>query len=226
MRFKKNLSLIVLFGLLITTTSYGQIIRVKGGLNLSTMFLKSDVGSLNDNFKIIPGFHVGLTSEFPLNEMFSVETGLLLSTKGFKGSQVDESLGVITETDANMTLLYLDLPLTAKASFDVGSTKIYGALGPYLGLGLSGKNEYEITEMGETRTGKNSISWGSGEFEYNRLDYGLTAGTGVDIKTVQIGLFYSLGLANLFNDSDNNIVESKLTHRVLGFSMGYKFGRN
>jgi len=78
--------------------------------------------------------------------------------------------------------------------------------------------------MGETRTGKNSISWGSGEFEYNRLDYGLTAGTGVEIKTVQIGLFYSLGLANLFNDSDNNIVESKLTHRVLGFSMGYKFG--
>lgn len=220
MKLKKNLSLIVL--LIITTASYAQIFGVKAGLNLSTMLLKDNDGNYSDDFKMNPGFHVGVTGEFPLTEMFSFETGLFLSTKGLKTTQVDVALGVTTETKAKMNLLYLDIPLTAKASFDIGSTKIYGVLGPYLGMGLSGKNKYEITEVGETRTGENNISWGSGENDYKRLDFGLTAGTGVEIKSIQIGMFYSLGLANISHHSENG---SEFSNRVLGISVGYKFAR-
>jgi hypothetical protein len=220
MELKRNLIVILL--LIITTSSHAQIFGVKAGLNLSTMLLKDNDGNYSDDFKMNPGFHVGVTGEFHLTEMFSFETGLFLSTKGLKATQADFSLGVATETKAKMNLLYLDIPLTAKASFDIGSTKIYGVLGPYLGIGLSGKNKYEITEAGETRTGENNISWGSSENDYKRLDFGLTAGTGVEIKSFQIGIFYSLGLANILHYSENG---SKFSNRVLGISIGYKFAR-
>ena len=44
-----------------------------------------------------PGFHVGLTAEFPLNEMLSFEPAVLLSTKGYKYSEpgYDESVNAL-----------------------------------------------------------------------------------------------------------------------------------
>ncbi len=219
MKLKNYLSLTVL--LIITTASHAQIFGAKAGLNLSTMLLKDNDGNYSDDFKKNPGFHVGVTGELPLTEMFSVETGVLLTTKGLKINQVVKTpLGVTTETKATMNIFYLDIPFTGKAYFDVGSTKIYGVLGPYIGMGLSGKNKYEITEEGNTRTGENNISWGSGESDYKRLDFGLTAGSGVEIKSIQIGLSYSLGLANISNQSVNG---SKFSNRILGISVGYKF---
>jgi hypothetical protein len=219
MKLKGNLSVILL--LIISTASYGQIFGVKAGLNLSTMLLKDNNGNYSDDFKLNPGFHVGMTSEFPLTEMFSFETGLFLSTKGFKINQVvDFSLDVTTKTKAEINLLYLDIPLTAKASFDVGNMKVYGVLGPYLGMGLSGKDKYKITESGETSTGENNISWGAGENDYRRLDFGLTAGTGVGVKSIEIGLLYSLGLTNISTYSENG---NRFCNRVLEISIGYKF---
>jgi hypothetical protein len=43
------------------------------------------------------GFHIGATAEFPLTEIFSLETGLLLSTKGFISKQLftEEDMGLI-----------------------------------------------------------------------------------------------------------------------------------
>jgi hypothetical protein len=156
MKLKKNLSLIVL--LIITTASYAQIFGVKAGLNLSTMLLKDNDGNYSDAFKMNPGFHAGVTGEFPLTEMFSFETGLLLSTKGLKSNQNYAFLGGTTETKGKLNLLYLEIPITAKASFHLRNIKIYGTFGPYIGMGLSGKNKYEITEMGVTSTDENSIS--------------------------------------------------------------------
>lgn len=219
MKLKNYLSLIVL--LIITTASYAQIFGIKAGVNLSTMSLKDNNGNYSDDFKMNPGFHVGVTGEFPLTEMFSFETGLLLTTKGFKINQVEDiPLGPTTETKAKMNLLYLDIPITAKASLDVGGVEIYGVFGPYLGMGLSGKDKYEITEEGETRTGENNISWGTGVNDYKRLDYGLTAGSGVKIESIQIGLFYSLGLANISHKSVN---DSKFSNRILGITVDYRF---
>ena len=230
MNIKKNTMknllklLIVVIGFTMTTGSYAQTFGVKAGLNLSNMLVEDDDDTYSDDFKVNPGFHVGATAEFPITELFSFETGLLLSTKGVKVSEEETFMGETVKYDQILNLIYLDIPLTAKASFDLGGARIYGVFGPYIGMGLSGKSKFEITAMGETETDEEDIKWGSDEDEddLKRLDLGLTMGAGVEISSIQIGLSYGLGLANISTYTDGG---SKISNRVLGISVGYKFGR-
>ena len=210
-----------------TTASYAQTFRVKAGLNLSNALIKDDTRTYSDDFNMNPGFHVGATVEFPITELFSFETGLLLSTKGFKSSS-SYTLGSNLETN----LFYIDIPLTAKASFDLGAVKIYGIFGPYIGIGLSGKTNIETTSSGDTKIREELVKWGLDEGDYlKRFDFGLTMGAGVEISSILIGLSYNLGLANVVsnNNSDLNTASNpdnnlKINTRVLAISLGYKFG--
>ncbi len=196
---------------------------LKGGLNLSNMLIKDDDETYSDDFKMKPGFHVGAMAEFPLSEIFSFETGLFLSTKGYKISEEETLMGETLKMETKANLLYLDIPLTAKATFDLGGAKIYGVFGPYVGMGLSGKGKEEVTYDGETETEEEDVEWGSDKEkdDLKRLDFGLTMGGGVEINSIQIGLTYALGLANISSYTDYG---TKINNRVLGLSVGYKFG--
>jgi hypothetical protein len=221
----KNLVKLIIVVIVCTTTTelFAQNFGVKAGLNLSTMLAKDEDETYSDEFKMNPGFHLGATLELPLTESFSFETGLFLSTKGFKWSEEEIYMGETFKVEIKRNLLYLDIPLTAKASFDIGGAKIYGIFGPYLGMGLSGKSKYEYSYDGETETEEEDINWGSDEDEddLKRLDFGLIVGAGLGIGSVQIGLSYGLGLANISSYTGEDAV---LSNRVLAFSVGYKFG--
>lgn len=195
---------------------------VKGGLNLSSVLLKGDESSGVD-VKSKPGYHVGITAEYPVSEIFVFETGILLSNKGFKGSSENTHGGDLYKYNSTINLLYVEIPLTAKTYFNVGQSKIFGALGPYIGLGLSGKSKGEVIFRGETNSIEHDINWGSSQGDdFKRLDYGLTAGAGIEISSIQIGLCYNLGLANISTITDNGL---KIRNRVFGLSVGYKFRR-
>jgi hypothetical protein len=201
----------------LTLPAISQVIGIKGGLNLANILAKSHDGTKIDEFKMKPGFHFGITAEIPVAETTSFETGLFLSTKGFKLDVKESSYS----QKSNANLLYLDVPLLAKAYFNVGDAKIYGALGPYIGFGLSGKTKNEVTYDGETESEEIDLKWGSGEDDdIKPLDYGLMAGAGIDIKSIELGLNYSYGLANLEANSEG---ESKMKNRVISISVGYKF---
>lgn len=204
---------------------FAQTFGIKGGLNLSTVLIKNDDETLSDDFKMNPGFHIGATAEFPSDKAISFETGLFVTTKGYRINQ-DEMSGPETfKVEGKMNLLYLDLPLTVKAKFDVGGVKLFGVFGPYIGMGLSGKSKFTLTFNGETESGEETINWGSDENEdiFKRLDYGLTMGAGVEINSILIGANYGLGLANISNYSGDGY---RVNHRVIGISVGYKFGGN
>jgi hypothetical protein len=212
---KKLLIVIVIFG--IATDSLAQTFGIKGGLNLSNMLYKGSTEGYSNNFTMKPGFNAGATLEFPIKGMFSFDMGVLLSTKGYKNY---EKWGREQyETRITIKLLYIDIPLTAKAYFNVGGAKIYGAIGPYLGIGLSGESKYEVTEVssGTTNNYTETINWG---YDMKRLDFGLTIGAGVEINSIEIGVSYSLGLANIPDPDAGDIIRN----RVLGISLGYKFG--
>jgi len=217
--------LIIVFIISLASVSFAQTIGAKAGLNLSTMLMKDDNTTYSDNFKMNPGFHVGANIEFPITEIFSFETGLLFSTKGYKDEYKVEEHEIIDYKN-KLNLYYLDIPATAKASFNVGEeAKLYGLLGPYLGIGLSGKMKIESTVRGNKTTTEEDIKWGtdSQSDDFKRVDFGLIGGVGVEFYSVFIEASYGYGLINICSYTDNGY---KTNNRVLGISAGYKFGGN
>ena len=41
-----------------------------------------------------PGFHIGATMDYPFSDVLSLETGLLLSTKGVKNKEEEQGLKI------------------------------------------------------------------------------------------------------------------------------------
>ena len=193
---------IIVFAL--NTETFAQRFGIMGGLNLSNMAFKSDASSTSYDTK--PGFHIGASFEIPIFKIISIEPALLFSSKGCKTTM----FGV----DVKTNLYYLEVPINVKATFDVKVLKIYGALGPYIGIGLFGN--------AKAKDEKESIEWGS-DGDLKRIDVGLTFGAGVEIGAIPIyfGLSYSLGLSNISASSDGG---ASINNRVFGISVGYKFG--
>jgi hypothetical protein len=208
--FFKILLMVLLF--INTIKSSGQIFRVHAGLNLSNMIYKT----YGNRLEIKPGFNLGSTVEIPPNDFYSFEMGLILSSKGF---QISDKVDLY-EYQEKLNLLYLDIPLTAKVAFDIGSCKIYGKFGPYMGWGISGKWKYEERNNGETVKSSMYVSWGTGG-DLKRFDIGLTVGAGIEVKSMLLNLFYGLGLANIASyTGGGNIIKN----RILEVSVGYKLG--
>jgi len=180
----------------------------------------------SDNaYKMTPGFHLGPTFEIPIYNIFSIETSLLASTKGFRNSDDDGNYGGLGDSGkVVLSLLYVDLPITPKVTINLGALKIYGLIGPYVGVGIIGNARRTYTEDGKTKTQDVKIEWGNEEDSdgLKRLDYGLIIGAGVEIKSFQFGFNYNYGMANLTNSPQEYW---GLRNRVLGVSVGYKFGK-
>lgn len=205
---------------LICLPSYGQTFGLKGGFNLANMLAKDDDYDSSDELKMNPGFHAGATMDFPLTDLLSLETGLLFTTKGMKLDE--EFLGM--KVTANTNLFYLDVPVTLKAKYNLGSVKIYGAIGPYVGMGLFGNVKGTVEYQGEKETDTEDIRRGSDENEddLKRLDTGLTFGGGFEVGVIQIGISYDMGLSNISAYTENG---ATIKNKVLKFSLGYRFGK-
>ena len=222
----KNLEkiLTIVFFITMTSMTFSQTIGVKAGLNLSNMLMKDDNSTYSTDFKMNPGFNLGATVDFPIGEIFSIEPGLILSTRGFKEeSTLDIHPWETVTYKSKMNNYYLDIPVNLKAGFNAGNVKIYGLFGPYLGIGLTGKIKTEITGLNGTETEEENVNWGTYEDEDNlkRVDFGLTAGAGVEFYSIILEVSYGYGLLNISPYSDDGF---KINNRVLGISAGYRFG--
>jgi len=222
MDMKKITKLLILFCLIAPAFEcIAQTYWVRGGLNLSNMLIKDDNGTYSDDFTMQPGFHVGLTGEFPITDMISFETGVLISTKGFKQKEEATISGVTISAKQSLRLTYVDIPLTAKIYIGSNEPKVFALGGVYLGMGLGGKNKAESSAQGVTQSEELSINWGSkSDDDLRGLDYGFAVGAGVEFGVFQANLIYNLGLANIAAEQDGG---TKINNRVLRLSVGYLF---
>jgi hypothetical protein len=193
---------------------------IRGGLNLATLLEEDDDDTYSDDYIMNPGFHAGITVDVPLNDFLSFEPGLIFTTKGFKYEERFQGVD-ITE---KLNLYYLDFPLSLKATHDFNDgLNIFAAFGPYLGVGLSGEIIGYAEEQGTTVEVKEDIDWGDNEDRdlIRRFDMGLSFGGGIEVNSVLIGVYYDHGLYNTSPYEENGY---QLKHRVLKFSLGYRFG--
>jgi outer membrane protein W len=204
--------LIVIIISMLSIQSFAQSFGVVAGLNLSRLPAKDNDDTYNDHTKMHPGFHIGGTVNTPFSDMFSLEGALLISTKG-KNYKDDDIKG-------SVNLFYIDVPIMFKALFDLGGVGVFGKVGPYVGIGLSGKVKTDIDGDKDSE----NIKWGSDEDkdDLKRLDFGLAIGAGVEINALQISIGYDLGLANISPYTDDGY---KMNNRVFKISFGYRFGK-
>ena len=220
MKNVSKLLFVILIGSLSLQT-YAQKYGIKGGLNLSNQMWQEDGETLSSDFKMKPGFHIGGTYEHPISGPISIQAGLIFKMKGLSMS---EEYGSESYTE-KFTLYYLDIPVVVKAVVDVSSAvEIYGEVGPYLGMGLSGKSKWEYVSTGYTESDEEKVDWGSDSDNdhFKRPDFGLSIGGGVIIKGVQVGASYDLGLANISAYTENG---AKIKNRVLLITGVYWFGK-
>lgn len=201
-----------------------QTIEIKTGLNVSTMYFKNSVETYSDDFELAPRFLFGITKGFPITESFSIEPGLLFSSKGYKIDTyypVPTSAGEYFPIIERAILNYIDIPVSLKLTTSVKKIQFFGFLGPYVAIGLSGKisrKEYNMDDQGSVVY--DGIVDYTGEVgkdgQWKRFDYGMQAGVGMTIQPIVIRVNYSYGMANIaqYEGTTNK-------NRIFGISLGY-----
>ncbi len=214
-----KISFLLVTCLCVITPASAQVLGVKGGLNLANMLEKDDQETYSDDFKSKLGFHVGVVAEFPIMDLLSVEPGLLLDTKGMRYKQEESFMGETYKLTGKTNIFYLDIPINVKVSYGVGPVKVFGLVGPYVGIGLGGKVKAKEEFMGDSETETHSIDWGKDE-DLKRPDFGMTFGAGAQMEVFELGISYALGMANICGTQEGGSVTK---NRVFSISFAYRF---
>ena len=209
---KKIIFAVMLF--ISSTICSAQEISIRGGLNLSKFeFINGDGLYWLKNVKQNPGFNAGAMLDVPIKNTFSLETGILLSSKGVKISDNEVSEGEYLNRE---NLLYLDIPVLCKITVPVKKVKIFAMAGPYLGQALSGKSIQGVVVNSVHKEFDAEIQWGD---RYHGFDYGAKTGIGLRYKKYQIGASYALGLQDLSITSElarkNRVLELYVSYALI-----------
>lgn len=81
-------------------------------------------------------------------------------------------------------------------------------------MGVAGNSTTKTSILGNESKKKKPIDWSGNDF--NRTDYGVSLGLGVQISSFDLGVGYQFGLANLL-DTNN---ELKQQNRLFYISLG------
>ena len=120
-----------------------------------------------ENTKALPGFQLGVGMDYGFSENWSLQSGLMISSKGWK----------VKEGDIKNTYrpIYLDIPILAAYKFNISdNTKFVINAGPYLAFGLGGKAKYE--------GGEDDKMFDKEGWDMSRFDLGIQYGIGLEIS--------------------------------------------
>jgi hypothetical protein len=204
----------------------GAIIR--GGLNLANVSV-TDNGNIDDA-KMLTSFQVGILGDIHVGSILYFQPGLLFTGKGTKTQSGTE--GSANWYKATTNPYYLELPATLILK-SPGDVKFFGGAGPYIAMGIAGKNKIEGAFFGTPFKSEKSIDWssddpttlnneeGTGLGIMRRFDYGINGTLGVEGKSAVFSVNYGWGLAKLQSGS-NSSQDNNNKHRVLSFTVGFK----
>jgi Outer membrane protein beta-barrel domain len=149
---------------------------IKGGVNLTNLYI-DDVK--DENVKV--GGHVGIFAKLPIANGVSIMPELLYSNKGTKATYDNFVQG---SGEYRFNLNYIELPVSFVFNIVKNFNIHAGAYAAYL-TSANVKNLQNGDIQGvETLNAEN----------FNRMDYGLVGGLGVDVDKFTIGARYNYGL--------------------------------
>jgi hypothetical protein len=216
---------------------------IQAGATFSGYKSTTDDGVVLD-YKMLTGYQGGGFAEITLNNYFSVQPGLMFSTRGAKVKFlqtfiVPSNTGYSTVNvtlKATITPLYIDVPLFFKVSFaSVGSDKFTIGVGPLFSYGVGGKMKIKgnLGSTGITGEAKvfsdgtmsikdqynHEYSDGQADALLKRFDIGASCFAAYEFNQhILLNIGYQHGLRDIRNDSGE-----KLRNRCLTIMVGYKF---
>jgi len=212
------------------------------GVNMTTISIE---GASN---KMGLGFTVGGYLDYNISEVVFIEGGVyLISKKATSEIAVSQSIpmmmsvAIVSKSDYNP--MFLTIPITF--GFNLVNTdafKFNFKVGPYIGLGLTGKLKNETKGNMTTYDFDDNpvvmdINSETEEDVFSvmkKTDFGIRGGVGFDISNFNIGLFVDYGLTKVAAGSTTSTVtigqttttqEMEYTGNIMtiGFNLGYKF---
>ena len=173
-----GLVLIILMAFIAVPAKSQLKFGVKGGLNISSVHLNSDILKADN----VTGFQIGpmIETTIPLVGV-GLDAAILYSQKGM---DVKSETG----TSTNVKTDYIDVPVNLKWKFGLPIIKGYLAAGPYIGFRVGGDKFWEIP---------GSVV---GQVKAKNFSAGLNFGAGVElISHLQVGINYGLGLTDNYS---------------------------
>lgn len=122
--------------------------------------------------KALPGFNLGVGMDYGFSENWSLQSGLIISSKGYKYDAEDAH-----DYSYKARPIYLDIPILAAYKFNISdNTKFVINAGPYLAFGLGGKYKYD--EGGDVKIFKDYDK----KKGWKRFDLGIQYGIGLELN--------------------------------------------
>lgn len=212
-----------------TTTAQKSFAILKGGVNLSNVSIQ-DNGDI-DEAKSLTSFQAGIVGDLYLAPFLSFQPGIVFTGKGTK-TEVGETTDA-SYYRATTNPYYIEVPANLVFKTPTGPVKFFAGAGPYLAIGIAGKNKVDGKIFGTSFSSEEKIKWSNddpGTLDYEegagfgimkRFDYGLNGLAGVEFSKTVLAVNYGYGLAKLQSGS-NSSSDDKNKHRVWSFTVGFK----
>lgn len=168
------------------------------GMNFSNMTKDSEA-------KALPGFNLGVGMDYGFSENWSLQSGLMISSKGWKYKEEGEKM--------TFRPIYLDIPILAAYKFNISdNTKFVINAGPYLAFGLGGKAKYGDVDYKLFK---------SDEGDWKRFDLGIQYGIGLELSDHY--LINLTGQNGFICPWDSEEGEDKCKNMTFSIGVGYRF---
>lgn len=181
---------------------------LKAGLNLANLYV-DDVQ--DENFKA--GFSAGMFAKLPIVRGLSLQPELLYSNKGAKLTYDLPNI-VGGDGEYRFNLHYVELPVMAVINV-VKNFNIHA--GPYVSY-LASAN---VTRLNDDNELSDIADLEADNF--NRIDYGLAGGLGLDFQNLTIGARYNYGLREIGESGFSGEVTRNSKNSVINFYLGFAF---
>ncbi|MGZ8559431.1 MAG: porin family protein [Chitinophagaceae bacterium] len=203
---------------------------LRGGVNLANVSVTKDGGI--DDAKMLTSFQAGIIGNLHLTSFLALQPGVLFTGKGTKAHSGDESSANFYRATSNP--YYIEVPVNLVFKTPTGSSNFFVGAGPYIAMGVAGKNKVNGKIAGISFSNEKNIKFsnddpttldeeeGAGFGIMKRFDYGLNGTIGVEASKLVISANYGLGLAKLQSGSGGSGSDKNNKHRVLSFTLGYK----
>lgn len=200
---------LIAFLLLSATFAYSQI-GVRAGVNIASQDHDPEIF---DTPSSIIGLNLGVVYELGVSDLLTIQPELHFIQKG---SKYEYDFG--TSVESELKLNYLELAIMARLDLlefgdDAG---LYVGVTPTLGYALSGTTKTTESVGGMSTEVEEDVDFDDDGFE--RLDYGIGLGAGVNFGNIFIDVRYNLGLANITNVDDFTI-----NNKGILVGVGYRF---